>query len=122
MKPSKSKLYDALGELIYAVAKADGAVQPAERQKLLDLLKDQSWGADVAWSFDYEDKKALPLQDAYHRALDTCKAYGPAEEYAFLFKALQEVAEAHEGVEEQEKNVIFRFTQELRNHFLDLDL
>ena len=122
MKPSKAKLYDALGELIYAVAKADGAVQDAERTQLEALLKDQTWGADVQWSFDYENRKALSVEDAYARALDTCKAYGPTEEYAFLMEALQRIAAAHEGVDEQEAGIIQRFTTALRTHFMELDL
>ena len=38
MKPSKAILYDAIGELIYAVAIADGRIQESELKKLKELL------------------------------------------------------------------------------------
>lgn len=121
MKPSKAKLYDALGELLYAVAKADGEVQESERQMVTELLREQPWAEEVQWSFDYENRKAMEVEAAYQKALDTCKAYGPTEEYAVLFDALQKVAEADAVVDESEKSIISEFTTELRNHFLNLD-
>ena len=41
MKPSQERLHDALGELIYAVAKADGVVQASEKKKLRKMLQEQ---------------------------------------------------------------------------------
>lgn len=122
MKPSKEKLYDALGELIYAVAKADGLVQPSETDKLHELLMGHSWSREIQWSFDYEHRHDITVGEAYAKALDTCKAYGPTEEYAFLFEVLRAVAEASHGVDTNEREVIQRFKRELKEHFLTLDL
>lgn len=121
MKPSKAKLYDALGELIYAVALADGGIQDTEIQKLHELLLAHPNAQAIQWSFDYENKSHISLEEAYYKALETCKAYGPNEEYAFLFDALMAVAEASNGINEQELAVIERFQKELKDHFLDLD-
>jgi len=122
MKPSKEKLYDALGELIYAVAKADGLVQPSETDKLHELLMGHPWSREIQWSFDYEQRKEITVDEAYEKALDTCKAYGPTKEYAFLFEVLRAVAEASHGVDASEREVIHRFKKELKEHFLTLDL
>ena len=122
MKPSKEQLYDALGELIYAVAMADGIVQESETKKLEELLQQHPWSAAVKWSFDYENRKGKTVEEAYAKAIDTCKSYGPTEEYASLFELLDAVAEASDGIDEKEAAIIQGFKTELRNHFLSLDL
>jgi tellurite resistance protein len=121
MKPSKEKLYDALGELIYAVAKADGLIQPSETKKLHELLLAHPWAREIQWSFDYENRKKVTVEEAYEKALETCKNYGPSEEYAFLFEVLRSVAQASHGIDAKERSVIRRFKRELREHFLTLD-
>lgn len=122
MKPSKERLYDALGELIYAVAKADGLVQDEEASRLQEILQQHPWASEVQWSFDYENKRATTLEEAYQKAIDTCKAYGPTEEYEYLFDILYEIAKASEGVNLEEAQIIVRFKMELKEHFMDLNL
>lgn len=121
MKPSKEKLYDALGELIYAVAMADGRIQQSEIEKLHELLLAHPKAQAIQWSFDYENRSHIPLDEAYNKALETCKAYGPTEEYAFLFDALDGVAGASDGIDPKELEVIQRFKKELKAHFLGLN-
>ena len=122
MKPSKDQLYDALGELIYAVAFSDGEIQQSEIDKLESVLAQHEWSAAVRWSFDYENSKHQSVEDAYQKALETCKNYGPTEEDASLFTILDEVAEASNGIDANEAALIARFKNELREHFLNLDL
>ncbi len=123
MKPSKDKLYSAIGEMIYAVAKADGIVQASETSKLVTLLTHIPGAADIEWSFNYEKTKNTSVAETFDRALETCKAYGPAEEYAILFDALDVIAKASEdGIHPEEQAVIDRFKYELKEHFLTLDL
>ncbi len=122
MKPSKERLYDALGELIYAVAKADGLVQDEEASRLQEILQQHPWASEVQWSFDYENKRATTLEEAYQKAIDTCKAYGPTEEYEYLFDILYEIAKASEGVNLEEAQIIVQFKMELKEHFMDLNL
>jgi len=119
MQPSKERLYDAMGELIYAVAMADGTINKQEQDRLDRILRMHSWSASIQWSFNYENKKSNTLEDAYQRALDTCKDYGPSEEYIFLLEVLRQVAEASGGVQKSESNLIQRFQEELTNYFKD---
>ncbi|MBV6427010.1 MAG: hypothetical protein KIPDCIKN_01523 [Haliscomenobacter sp.] len=118
----KDKLYDALGELMYAVTKADGEVQASEVAKLKELLARHPWSAAIQWSFDYENSRHITLEEAYAKALQTCQEYGPSEEYVFLFEVLDAVAAASSGKDVNEMTVIERFKKELRAHFLEEDL
>ncbi|MCH2084359.1 MAG: hypothetical protein MK226_18320 [Saprospiraceae bacterium] len=122
MKPSKEQLYDALGELIYAVAFADGEVQESEVKQLEKVISTHPWAAAVKWSFNYEKSKGKSVEEAYEKAIDTCKAYGPTEEYVYLFKTLDAVAEANNGIELSEAKLIQRFKNDLKEHFLHSDL
>ena len=122
MKPSKEKLYDALGELIYTLAMADGSIQESEMEKLHELLIAHPNAQAIQWSFDYEQDSRTSLEEVYQKALETCKAYGPTEEYAFLFDALEAVAKASDGIVAEELAVIERFKRELKEHFLNLNI
>jgi tellurite resistance protein len=116
---SKERLMDAFGELIYALALADGVIQPEEISALENILKGHGWGREIRWSFDYEMKKGNSLKDAYEKAMETFKNYGPAPEYQYLIEILDAVAEAADGTLEEEDTVIKGFQAELRQKILD---
>jgi uncharacterized tellurite resistance protein B-like protein len=119
MKPSKEKLYDALGELIYAVAKADGLVQESEASKLQEILQNHPWAQQIQWSFNYEKNRDTSLEESYTKALETCKDYGPSEEYEHLFDILYQIAKASDGLDRAEAKVIVRFKMALKEHFMN---
>lgn len=118
MHVTKEQLYDALGELIYAVAKADGILQESETHRLEELLMAHPWAKEIQWSFDYEQGKEHSVEEAYAKALETCKNYGQSKEYDFLFDLLEAVATASGGMAPEEKAVIDRFQRELKEHFI----
>lgn len=122
MKPSQERLHDAMGELIYAVAKADGLVQESEMQKLEEILHNHPWASQIQWSFNYEHLRENELEEVYAKAIDTFKAYGPSEEYAFLFDVLYQIAKASNGLDAKEAKIIVRFKLDLKAHFLNLDI
>lgn len=116
---SKTRLYDAFGELIYTVAIADGIIQDDEIKVIEDRLKEFEWGEEVKWSFNYEKKKGSDLKDTYLKALDTFKEYGPHPDYYNLIELLEDVAKASDGFEKKEGRVISIFNKSLRAHFLE---
>ena len=59
------------------------------------------------------------MDEAYAKALETCKNYGQSEEYPFLFDLLEAVATASGGIDPAEKEIIDRFQRELKEHFND---
>lgn len=113
------KLYEAFGELVYAVAKADGSVQNEEKKALQDLLKNDNWASDIIWSFNYEEKKAHSVKEAYAKAIDIFKFHGPFSEYERFIKVIEKVAEAFQGITAEEKALINNFRKDLMDTFKD---
>ncbi len=109
----KEKLFEAFGELIYAVAKTDGDVQQEEVEKIKSLFKYRKGGEEVVWSFNYENKHNNTVKDAYERALEAMIAHGAYDGYSELIHILNEVAKASSGIDEQERLLISRFEDDL---------
>ena len=72
----RERLNDAFGELIYAIAMADGAVQEEELQALEKLLSKHPWAKEIEWSFNYEKSKMHSVEESYERAINVCKENG----------------------------------------------
>ena len=116
---SKTRLIDAFGELIYAVAIADGMVQTEEIKTLEELLKGHPWASEIQWSFDYELKNKNELKDSYQKALNTLKENGPFEDYTYLVEVIEKIAASSKGIDNDEKSIITDFQTSLREHFLE---
>ncbi len=116
---SKTRLIDAFGELIYAVAIADGMIQPEEIKLLEEVLEGHPWASKIKWSFDYELKNQNNLTDTYLKALNTLKENGPFKDYYYLVEIIEKIAKASDGVDKEEKTVIDSFQKSLREHFLE---
>lgn len=115
---SKEQLYDAFGELIYAVAKADGLIQVEEKLMLDKILDEHPWASQIHWSFNYERKKGTDPEESYKKALYIFKEHGPHPDYAYLLDVLERVAEASDGIDSDEQKVIDDFQSDLRQRFL----
>jgi hypothetical protein len=116
---TKVELYDAFGELIYALAKADGVIQGEEITALEDIVKDHPWASEITWSFKYEKRNDKPLSEVYDKALMICQEYGACPDYPFLFEVLDKIAAAAEGVHDKEQKVIDNFKKELMEKFMN---
>ncbi len=116
---NKTRLYDAFGELIYAVAIADGMIQQEELNTLEKILEGHPWAKEIKWSFDYERKKNHTLRDTYLKALETLKEYGPCADYKYLVEVLEKVAEAADGFTKTEGIIISNMQKSLQSHFLE---
>ena len=114
----KVELYDAFGELLYAVAKADGVIDEQETSKLTEVLEGHPWSSEIEWSFKYEQRKGADVETAYNKALSVCKSYGASHEYVFLLEVVEAVAAASDGVCSDEQAVIAGFEKDLRAKFL----
>ncbi|EAY26163.1 TerB family tellurite resistance protein [Microscilla marina] len=115
---NKEQLYDAFGELIYAVAKADGLIQAEEQRMLENILTAHPWASQIRWSFDYESKKGMNPEDSYKKALDIFKEHGPDPDYVYLLDVLEKVAEASDGIDANEQKVIDSFQSDLYKRFV----
>ena len=113
----KEKLYETLGELLYAVAVADGVIQPSETDRLQEIVSNHSWGKTIKWSFDYEARKQNTFQDVYNKVINYCHSYGPAPEYNEFLELISLVADASEGIDKHEELVISNFSKHLVERF-----
>lgn len=113
----KEKLYETLGELLYAVALADGVIQPSETDRLKEIVEHHSWGQVIKWSFDYESRKQHTFKEVYKKAISYCHSYGPAPEYDEFIELLSLVADASEGIDRHEELVISNFSKHLIERF-----
>ena len=93
-------LYDAFGELLYVLAKADGEIQKEEVDELQKILKAHPWSKEIIWSFNYEAKRENKVEDVYQKVLYACFTIGPDPEYQFILEVLESVAESSLGVVE----------------------
>ncbi|MBL4753053.1 MAG: TerB family tellurite resistance protein [Flavobacteriales bacterium] len=114
----KEQLYETLGELLFVVAMADGVIQHTERESLNKLLKDHPWAHEIKWSFDYEVSHHAKLEEVYTKVIDFCHHYGPAAEYYEFIDAMKVIADAAEGVNKDEDEIITSFSKDLTERFM----
>lgn len=111
------KVYEAFGELLYALALSDGELQQEEEDRLKEIVSGHQWETDILWSFNYEKGRRSDIKEAYQRALDVFSQYGPYREYDKFFGVLEQVAEASAGVDVEERKLIDSFKAELLERF-----
>ena len=114
---NKERLYDAFGELVYALVHADGKVTDTELQAFRDKLSLHAHSQNIEWSFNYEMGKEIDLEEAYQKALNTCVAIGPDPEYDALFDLLDTVARS-DGLVQSEIDLTERFRTDLKEAFI----
>lgn len=118
----KEKLYEVMGELIYAIAMADGEIQESEKKAIDDILKNHKWASNIKWSFDYEKENHHSVREVYHKVMSYCINHGPSEEYIEFVDVMIRVAEASNGIDEEEMSLINEFSFKLSEKFQeDLD-
>ncbi len=117
LKISKSRLYDAFGEIIYAVAIADGDVSEKKLTTLKNALIGHPYAEQILWSFCYEKSKGNKLNDAYKRSIQTLLDNGPHMDYVFLFDTLQQIANTNNRMNKKEGRVICSLEKRLMAHY-----
>ncbi len=115
----RERLYDAFGELIYAIAMADGEVQKEEIETLERFLNQHPWAKEIKWSFNYENDRHHTVEEAYNNAIDICKENGPDPEYKYLLDVMVSVADSFGGIVPQEKKILDNFKSDLRARFIN---
>ena len=120
---NKEKLYEAFGELIYAVAMVDGVIQQEEKDALDKILRGHSWANEIKWSFNYEMEHRNFIDYLYNKVVDACHQAGPQPEYKFLIEIMEEIANASNGIDSAEEKIIESFSKDLTARFRrDLEL
>ena len=73
----KEKLYETLGELLYAVAKADGIIQAEEKTALEKMLRNHPWASQIKWSFNYQSQHSLSIEETYEKVIRLLSSIWP---------------------------------------------
>ena len=115
----KEKLYDTFGELIYAIAMADGEIQPTEEAILRKILENHPWASQIKWSFNYEKNRHASVDEVYKKVVSFCQSYGPTAEYAEMLDVITQIAAASDGVDFNEEILIESFRRDLIDYFND---
>ena len=113
----KERLYDALGELLYVVALADGVIQKEETAELEKIVNLHPKGAAIGWSFNYEKERQSDPNEVYQKVISTCHSYGPSPVYEEFIQAMQQIAAAADGIEPSESKQIEAFSNDLIARF-----
>lgn len=117
----KANLYYALGELAYAMAKADGKVQLVERQKLHDIIVEGTKSHAINFNvseiiFKVLESEDLNTETVYKWAMDEMKHYRQylTEDLKVDFAAvLEKIARAFGGLEARERVLLEKFREDL---------
>jgi uncharacterized tellurite resistance protein B-like protein len=106
-----------LGSAVYALAKADGQLQPAETETVKQLLTRHPHGEVAVSAYSLKEAYNVPVEEAYAFALRRFNAnrHELTEPLKKEFVAiLEEVAQAHDDVSRKEEAFIRRFRRDLR--------
>ncbi len=116
------RLFEVFGELLYAIAMADGVIQKEELSALEEIVENHPWSAPIKWSFEYEKSKANDLDEVYNKVISFCHHHGPSSHYADFISAMEKIAAAANGIESSESDMIQSFSTDLIARFQrDLD-
>ncbi len=113
----KEKLYETMGELLYVVAMSDGVIQEEEKTTMQELLKGHDWVNEIEWSFNYEASKERNIDDLYAKVIAVCHRIGPSPIYNEFIGAIKAVAEASNGIDKKEEEIINSFSADLIQRF-----
>ena len=121
MRPLQN-LHSAIGELAYAIARADGTIQKEERQKFHDIvaaeLRCKDYDFDISdIIFQILDKdKYIDSQTSYDWAMKEIRLnshyLSPQLKETFI-KVMEKVAKAYPPVTNEEKEILERFKKDI---------
>lgn len=114
---TEEKLYQAFGELLYIVAKADGVVQHEEKEELDQLVATHPWATQIQEAFNIALQTNSNTENLYQKVLNTCTEIGPHEAYDQMITYMKKIAMASDGLDSNEQKIITSFTIDLINRF-----
>lgn len=124
------EFYINLGKLLYAIAKADGAVQEEEVTRFYQVLKDDilpfeqrtdEFGTDIGFYTEFEfeallDKK-LGVNKAYEEFMEFVRENASAfkkKHMEICILAVSKIAEAFQGIEKSERFFIDKLKKDFQ--------
>ena len=118
------KFYEALGKLLFAIAKADGEIKPKEISTIKDLVRSQlvpiekstdEFGTDAAFiteiEFEVFADSNFTFEEAYQSFADFIEEYDQqlsSELKKLAYDLAEKVADAFHGINKKEKSLLNR--------------
>ena len=125
------QFYINLGKLVYAIAMADGRVQQEEIEKFREDLNElllplqegvDEFGMDSAFYSEFEFEKLMDKNISMQEAFDSFSIYIDENKNDFndelkeiCIKIVENVAEAYEGIVQEEKDLIAALKEKLNS-------
>jgi len=116
------RLYYALGKVCYAVAKADGQINFEERNKLHEIVVNETKHNNYNFNISeiifhiHQKDDGLDLETTYNMALkemNICSNYLTDDMKADFGAVVEKVARAFDSVTVGERNIIERFRRDI---------
>ncbi len=125
------QFYINLGKLVYAIAMADGRVQQEEIEKFREDLNElllplqegvDEFGMDSAFYSEFEFEKLMDKNISMQEAFDSFSIYIDENKNDFndelkeiCIKIVENIAEAYEGIVQEEKDLIAALKEKLNS-------
>lgn len=114
-------LYYVLGELSYAIAKADGAIQKEEKEAIhaiviSELKKNNFYFEDLEMTFRFMQKDNIQIETIYEEALDVMRSnsfYLDKKLKEKFISVIQKIADAFPPITSSEQSFIDRFKTDI---------
>lgn len=113
MEILEKDLQQAFGRIIYAMAKIDGEVQQIEIDVFKEFIANHEWAESVSLSFEEETETDDDPNKVFLKAMKVFRAHGPSEHYPFFIDLLKKIAEAHDGIIDEEQKLLNRIKEGL---------
>ena len=120
MTPQEN-LHYALGEIAYAIARADGTVQKEERKKFQNIiaaeLRCKNYDFDVSDTvFKVLEKENIDTETSYNWAMNNIRLnshYLSPELKKTFVKIIEKIAKAYPPITVAEKNLLDKFNEDI---------
>ena len=119
----KDRLFDAFGELLYAILHADQNIK--DKNTYLDITdqiaRKYRITKHIDWNIDYQRRNAHSLENSYMRALMACRDNGPDPDYIDLFDLLKYTTDLNKNLTAENKEFVGGFQNALKEIFIQAD-
>ncbi len=110
----EEEVLDTFGRIIYAIAKSDGEVQEEEVRVIHEVIDNHEWAQELELSFAIEKELDTDFNAVFEDAMAVFETYDNLKEHFEEFlDLLEKIAEAHDGIVDEERELIERFKKRL---------
>ena len=110
------ELLNTFGRIIYAVAKTDGEVQDSEVAVIQNVIDNNEWAQEVELSFEVERELDEDADVIFDKAISLFKFNEIRDHYVEFVDLLEQIAEAHDGIVNEEERLIDKFKEKLKEN------